>query len=189
MSVVAERSPFEKVISPPVLTTHIRRATAAAAGRPSSFERITASGVGLTIGSIGGSTVRNITFRDCYMHRSYKVAELERKSNEIQGRGRFIQFTPVVDLQTKPKTVCLSSSSQGIYMKFRGDGLIADVTYENIYIEKPTQWCVTHHTTTIDILSYIQIHHSRASRQSLAGSRVVLSRANDERRRKSAAGK
>ena len=61
------------------------------------FERITASGVGLTIGSIGGSTVRNITFRDCVMH--------------------------------KP--------SKGIYMKFRGGGLIEDVTYDNITIEQP----------------------------------------------------
>lgn len=31
------------------------------------FERIVASGVGLTIGSIGNSVVRNITFRDCTM--------------------------------------------------------------------------------------------------------------------------
>jgi hypothetical protein len=36
------------------------------------FERIQASGVGLTIGSIGSSTVRNITFRDCYMHHPAK---------------------------------------------------------------------------------------------------------------------
>eukprot|EP00808_Paulinella_micropora_P024705 g2898.t1 len=36
------------------------------------FERITASGLGLTIGSIGGSTVQNITFRDCYMPNTYK---------------------------------------------------------------------------------------------------------------------
>mmetsp|Transcript_23342 Transcript_23342/g.69950 ORF Transcript_23342/g.69950 Transcript_23342/m.69950 type:complete len:435 (-) Transcript_23342:82-1386(-) len=36
------------------------------------FERINASGVGLTIGSIGGSVVRNITFRDAYMHNSVK---------------------------------------------------------------------------------------------------------------------
>ncbi|GMI02900.1 hypothetical protein TrVE_jg11449 [Triparma verrucosa] len=36
------------------------------------FERITASGVGLTIGSIGSSTVKNITFRDCHMHNTYK---------------------------------------------------------------------------------------------------------------------
>ncbi|KAF2075304.1 hypothetical protein CYY_003381 [Polysphondylium violaceum] len=36
------------------------------------IERVSASGVGLTIGSIGGSDVRNITFRDCYMHKTYK---------------------------------------------------------------------------------------------------------------------
>ena len=37
------------------------------------FERVTASGIGLTIGSIGTSTVRNITFRDCNMYDTYKV--------------------------------------------------------------------------------------------------------------------
>ena len=36
------------------------------------FERINASGIGLTIGSIGDSVVRNITFRDCYMHHTLK---------------------------------------------------------------------------------------------------------------------
>eukprot|EP00043_Microstomoeca_roanoka_P003609 m.44775 g.44775 ORF g.44775 m.44775 type:complete len:440 (+) comp12130_c0_seq1:309-1628(+) len=40
------------------------------------FERINASGVGLTIGSIGASLahtcVRNITFRDCVMHNTFK---------------------------------------------------------------------------------------------------------------------
>jgi len=37
------------------------------------FERITASGVGLTIGSIGGgNSVRNITFRDSVMPNTYK---------------------------------------------------------------------------------------------------------------------
>jgi len=36
------------------------------------FERITASGVGLTIGSIGSSVVNNITFRDSYMHHTFK---------------------------------------------------------------------------------------------------------------------
>lgn len=36
------------------------------------FERINASGVGLTIGSIGHSTNRNITFRDCHMHHTSK---------------------------------------------------------------------------------------------------------------------
>lgn len=64
------------------------------------FERIQASGVGLTIGSIGGSTVNNITFRDCYMHKTFK----------------------------------------GIYLKFRGTGLIQNVLYENITMYQPEQW-------------------------------------------------
>lgn len=37
-----------------------------------TFERIAGSGLGLVIGSIGGSTVRNITFRDSYLHKSFK---------------------------------------------------------------------------------------------------------------------
>ena len=37
------------------------------------FERINASGLGLTIGSVGsGETIKNITFRDCYMHKTSK---------------------------------------------------------------------------------------------------------------------
>ena len=36
------------------------------------FERINASGVGLTIGSIGKSQVNNITFRDCVMRDTFK---------------------------------------------------------------------------------------------------------------------
>ena len=66
------------------------------------FERLEASGVGLSIGSIGAATVRNITFRDIHMLRPYK----------------------------------------GIYLKFRegADGVIADVLFENITIEEPSQW-------------------------------------------------
>ena len=36
------------------------------------FERINASGVGLTIGSIGCDVINNITFRDVYMHHTFK---------------------------------------------------------------------------------------------------------------------
>lgn len=36
------------------------------------FEHINASGLGLTVGSIGGSTVKNITFRNAYMPHTYK---------------------------------------------------------------------------------------------------------------------
>lgn len=66
------------------------------------FERIRASGLGLTIGSIGGSTVRNITFRDVVMPDTYK----------------------------------------GIYLKFRGPGLVEDVLFENVTIERPEQWAL-----------------------------------------------
>ena len=65
------------------------------------IERVNASGVGLTIGSIA-STVRNITFRDAYMHHTFK----------------------------------------GIYLKFRGAGLVTDVLYENIVIDEPEQWAI-----------------------------------------------
>ena len=36
------------------------------------FERINASGLGLTIGSIGDGVVRNVTFRDCYLRKTVK---------------------------------------------------------------------------------------------------------------------
>jgi len=45
------------------------------------FERISASGLGLTIGSIGGSNVRNITFRDVYMPHTYKGIYVKFRQN------------------------------------------------------------------------------------------------------------
>eukprot|EP00929_Paragymnodinium_shiwhaense_P019396 TRINITY_DN13242_c0_g1_i3.p1 TRINITY_DN13242_c0_g1~~TRINITY_DN13242_c0_g1_i3.p1 ORF type:complete len:339 (-),score=35.62 TRINITY_DN13242_c0_g1_i3:135-1151(-) len=63
------------------------------------IERVNASGIGLTIGSIS-SHVRNVTFRNANMLRTNK----------------------------------------GIYMKFRGPGLIEDVLYENINIVEPESW-------------------------------------------------
>jgi len=65
------------------------------------IERVNASGVGLTIGSIA-SNVRNITFRDAYMHHTMK----------------------------------------GIYLKFRGPGLVSDVLFENIVMDAPEQWAI-----------------------------------------------
>ena len=47
------------------------------------FERITASGVGLTIGSIGTSNVNNITFRDCYMHHTWKGIYLKFRDGDL----------------------------------------------------------------------------------------------------------
>lgn len=69
------------------------------------IENVKASGVGLSIGSLGSQSVKNITFRNVVMHHS----------------------------------------SKGVYVKFNengGGGLIEDVTYENIVIEKPESWAI-----------------------------------------------
>jgi len=50
------------------------------------FERINASGIGLTIGSIGNSVVNNITFRDSYMYHTWKGIYMKfRGGNETEG--------------------------------------------------------------------------------------------------------
>ena len=55
------------------------------------FERVNASGVGLTIGSIGASQahtcVRNITFRDSVMHNTFKGIYMKSRPGEHGGTG------------------------------------------------------------------------------------------------------
>ena len=80
------------------------------------FERMNASGVGLSIGSVGTSgshtCVRNITFRDSIMPNSFKGIYI--KSNPGGEPG-----------QSPPDT-----------------GEITDITYQNITINNPTQWAI-----------------------------------------------
>jgi rhamnogalacturonan hydrolase len=47
------------------------------------FERINASGIGLTIGSVGADPVQNITFRDCHMHNTYKGIYMKFRSSGL----------------------------------------------------------------------------------------------------------
>lgn len=49
------------------------------------IERVHASGVGLTIGSIGAHTVRNITFRDVVMHHTNKGIYIKFRSSGAEG--------------------------------------------------------------------------------------------------------
>jgi hypothetical protein len=49
------------------------------------FERIHASGLGLTVGSIGGTTVRNITFRDSLLYRSFKGIYMKFRVEDSTG--------------------------------------------------------------------------------------------------------
>jgi len=48
------------------------------------FERITASGLGLVVGSIGGTTVRNITFRDSFLYKTYKGIYMKFRHDEYR---------------------------------------------------------------------------------------------------------
>ena len=52
------------------------------------FERINASGVGLAIGSIGNAIVNNITFRDCYMHHTWKGIYMKFRDGDPEIGGR-----------------------------------------------------------------------------------------------------
>ena len=46
------------------------------------FERITCSGLGLVVGSIGNSIVKNITFKDCYLPSTVKGIYMKTRWND-----------------------------------------------------------------------------------------------------------
>ena len=76
------------------------------------FERITASGLGLTIGSIADrenhSCINNITFRDAYMYKTWKGIYMKSFNGH-----------------TEPGVIAF--------------GMISNVLYENIVMDKPAQ--------------------------------------------------
>lgn len=74
------------------------------------MERVNCSGLGFVVGSIGGSIVRNITFRNSYLHRSVK--------------GLYLKFHRL----------------DQIWKDRNMTGLIEFVTFENITMEEPLQW-------------------------------------------------
>jgi len=51
------------------------------------IERVTCSGLGLVVGSIGSSVVRNITFRDCVMPRTVKGIYMKNRWNDAAPPG------------------------------------------------------------------------------------------------------
>ena len=68
------------------------------------FERIEASGLGLTIGSIGSSVVRNITFRDCHMHKTVKGIYMKFRALHAPGSISDILYENIVI--DSPEQVC-----------------------------------------------------------------------------------
>ena len=102
-------------------------------------ERVHASGVGLTIGSIGANRVRNITFRDVLMHHTNKVPLLAEAAARLLSRAR----RPLIVLFSTLRPAPASAASQGVYIKFRDSGSrgsISDVLYENVVIDTPGSW-------------------------------------------------
>ena len=107
------------------------------------FERISMSGVGATIGSIGCSIVNNITFRDIYMHHPYKGVKPirfgEPHNNNSLLPGIYMKFRGCDpcdpdDPDADPEEPCVP----GVDDVAR----ISNVLYENVYIEQPSQFAL-----------------------------------------------
>jgi len=80
------------------------------------FERITCSGLGLVIGSIGASRVQNITFRDSYLPHSFKGIYMKsRWSDEGPSPNIFIKdilYENIVIDQPKQWSVWIGPAQQ-----------------------------------------------------------------------------
>lgn len=74
------------------------------------FERVNCSGLGFVIGSVAGTMVRNITFRDSYLYKAVK--------------GIYLKFR----------------SLEPFWTQMNRTGLTDGVTFENIVMEEPLQW-------------------------------------------------
>jgi hypothetical protein len=74
------------------------------------FEHINCSGLGLVVGSISGSRVFNITFRNSYLYKAVK--------------GIYLKFHPTGDFWNDRNRT----------------GSITNVTFSNITMEQPSQW-------------------------------------------------
>jgi len=84
------------------------------------FERITASGLGLTIGSIAAETVRNITFRDCYMFRTYKGIYLKFRALNAPGLIEDITYENIVMDSPEQWAIWIGPAQQADSINFCG---------------------------------------------------------------------
>ena len=66
--------------------------------------RTCASGLGLTIGSIIKTKVNNITFRDCYMHKTYKGIYMKMLENYPDAGGAHTHAHSLTHAQTHTRT-------------------------------------------------------------------------------------
>eukprot|EP00924_Labyrinthula_sp_SR-Ha-C_P014892 maker-scaffold_9-snap-gene-1.36-mRNA-1 protein AED:0.19 eAED:0.21 QI:0/0/0/1/1/1/2/0/591 len=83
------------------------------------FERIYGSGLGIAIGSMANSHNRNISFRDLYIYKSVKAI--------------YFKYRKIHDEEYNHH-MCPCN-----YERFN-EGLVDDVTFENIFIDSPMQY-------------------------------------------------
>ena len=81
------------------------------------FERINASGLGLTIGSIGDGIVRNVTFRHCYLYNTVRLG-LGQTRAQGEAWGLRLMARAMAGAMANPNP----NQVKGIYMKFRRSG-------------------------------------------------------------------
>ena len=132
-------------------------------------ERVHASGVGLTIGSIGAHEVRNVTFRDVVMHHTSKGIYIKFRDSGRNGSIRDVLYENIVidtpsswPIWIGPAQQDIKGSSGGAYNPCHGDpcslcwpgpfpsihttgnceavpGLFSNITLRNISILNPQQ--------------------------------------------------
>ena len=103
------------------------------------FERINASGLGLTIGSIGDGIVRNVTFRHCYLYNTVKGLYMKfRRSGGLTGEASPTP-TPTPTPNPNPTPNLTPTPNPSATPKA---GRVSDVLFEDITIEGATQWAI-----------------------------------------------
>ena len=117
------------------------------------FENIQASGLGLTIGSIGPSSahtcVRNITFRNCYMYRTFKGIYMKSRPGNSQDTGEITDVlyeNIVMDEPTQvpiwigPQQAIYSGACNLVwpYVPFSKCPVPSEITWTNITLRNVT---------------------------------------------------
>ena len=76
------------------------------------IERIHASGLGLTVGSIGHSHNRNITFRDIYMHKTYKGIYMKFRNLDNGGIMEDVLYENIVMVEPEQWAIWIEPAQQ-----------------------------------------------------------------------------
>ena len=97
-----------------------------------SVDNVNASGLGLVIGSIGGTTVENVTFTNSLLYETFKGIYMKFRDYDM--------IEPAINSSnptTEDDTILPSPSSQQ-----RPSSCIHNISFENITMIRPEQWSI-----------------------------------------------